>query len=61
MHSRSGAAGAGTQNAVGHTVASLISRARRYASLALKKVLLIRPPRRLKAIGNIARLFNIGG
>ena len=36
--------GTGTQNAVGHTVASLITRPRRCASLGLMKVLLTRSP-----------------
>ncbi|PKM96799.1 MAG: hypothetical protein CVU79_11695, partial [Elusimicrobia bacterium HGW-Elusimicrobia-3] len=35
----------GTQNALAHTVRSLINRARRYASLALMKVLLTLPLR----------------
>jgi hypothetical protein len=47
------AMGAGTQNAVGHTVASLIFRTRRYASLVLKKVLLTRPPRPPSGIGRL--------
>ena len=44
---------AGTQNALGHTVASLIIRPRRYASLGLTKVLLTRPTRSPPGLSNL--------
>ena len=48
---------AGTQNAVGHTVASLISRRRGYATLLLLKVLLTRPLRSPLHTGLRSHLF----